>query len=392
MSQYDPQVQALLDKGVVLHQPGTIEIGPEVDVRRISGDGVVIHNGCRIRGSQTVLSAGVQLGAEGPATIEDCQLGPNVQLKGGYASRSVFLDGANLGLGHHVRDSSILEEQAGGAHTVGLKQTILMPFVTLGSLINFCDAFMSGGTSRSDHSEVGSSWIHFNFTPTGDKTTPSLFGDVPRGVMLRERPIFLGGQGGAVGPLWVAFGSVVGAGSVLRKDIRTENQLHVIAPPSTFTKPLDTETYPKLASIVAHNMAYLAQLDALEAWYRHGRRPFFDAQELGDLVLQGALDALGRARRERLTRLTKLVAKLNPDNAAHRPVIDAMPKLAGLFGTPEPAPDGVLDPLHRGVGAGYLTAVQGLDAAAARACTSWLQDIVQRRLDAVVAALPGLEF
>lgn len=392
MSQYDPQVQALLDKGVVLHQPGTIEIGPEVDVRRISGDGVVIHNGCRIRGAQTVVSAGVQIGAEGPVTIEDCQLGPNVRLKGGYASRSVFLDGANLGLGHHVRDSSILEEQAGGAHTVGLKQTILFPFVTLGSLINFCDAFMAGGTSRSDHSEVGSSWIHFNFTPTGDKTTPSLFGDVPRGVMLRERPIFLGGQGGAVGPLWVGYGTVVGAGSVLRKDIRTENQLHVIAPPSTFTKDLDTETYPKLASIVAHNMAYLANLDALEAWYRHARRPFFEAQELGARVLDGALDALARARRERLARLAKLAAKLTPENPAHAPVIAALPALSELFGAVEPAPDGVLAPLHQRLDDGYLAAVQGLDADTAAACTAWLHDIVQRRLDAVQAVLPGLEF
>ena len=30
---------------------------------------------------------------------------------------------------------------------------------------------MAGGTSRKDHSEVGSSYIHFNFTPDGDKTT-----------------------------------------------------------------------------------------------------------------------------------------------------------------------------------------------------------------------------
>jgi UDP-N-acetylglucosamine/UDP-N-acetylgalactosamine diphosphorylase len=37
--------------------------------------------------------------------------------------------------------------------------------------------------------------------------------------MLRERPIFLGGQGGAVGPVQVAYGSVVAAGSILRSDI-----------------------------------------------------------------------------------------------------------------------------------------------------------------------------
>jgi bifunctional UDP-N-acetylglucosamine pyrophosphorylase/glucosamine-1-phosphate N-acetyltransferase len=96
------------------------------------------------------------------------------------------------------------------------------PFATLGSLINFCDCLLAGGTSRKDHSEVGSSYIHFNFTATGDKVTPSLFGDVPRGVMLNQPPIFLGGQGGSVGPIRVGFGNVVSAGTVLRKDVHKE--------------------------------------------------------------------------------------------------------------------------------------------------------------------------
>jgi UDP-N-acetylglucosamine/UDP-N-acetylgalactosamine diphosphorylase len=42
-----------------------------------------------------------------------------------------------MGLGAQVREACILEEQASAAHCVGLKQTILFPFVTLGSLINF---------------------------------------------------------------------------------------------------------------------------------------------------------------------------------------------------------------------------------------------------------------
>ncbi len=75
-----------------------------------------------------------------------------------------------MGLGAHVREGCLLEEEASGAHCVGLKQTILLPFVTLGSLVNFCDCLMAGGTSREDHSEVGSSYIHFNYTPDGDKT------------------------------------------------------------------------------------------------------------------------------------------------------------------------------------------------------------------------------
>ncbi len=186
------KIQQLLDKGVEIPNPGTLDIGNDVNVDQISGDGVRIYPGCRIYGGKTVISSGCKLGYEAPVTIEDCQLGSKVELKGGFFSKSVFLEKANMGMGAHVREGCILEEEAGGAHSVGLKQTILFPFVTLGSLINFCDCLMAGGTSRSNHSEVGSSYIHFNFTPDADKTTASLLGDVPRGVMLNQPPIFLG--------------------------------------------------------------------------------------------------------------------------------------------------------------------------------------------------------
>jgi len=196
----DPQPRAhenvvrLIDNGVDVHAPLSVEVGDEVDATRISGDGVTIYPGCRIYGEHTVISAGCTLGAEGPVTLDDCRLGPHVALKGGSFKQSVFLEKANVGPGAQVREGCLLEEEASGAHCVGLKQTILFPFVTLGSLINFCDCLMAGGTSRNDHSEVGSSYVHFNYTPDGDKTTASLFGDVPRGVMLDQPPIFLGGQ------------------------------------------------------------------------------------------------------------------------------------------------------------------------------------------------------
>ncbi len=37
---------------------------------------------------------------------------------------------------------------------MGLKQTILFPFVTLGSLISFCDCLMAGSSHSRDHSGV----------------------------------------------------------------------------------------------------------------------------------------------------------------------------------------------------------------------------------------------
>jgi len=97
---------------------------------------------------------GSKLGHEGPVTLKNCQLGPKVELKGGFFRDAVFLKNVSMGSGSNVREGTILEEESRVAHSVGLKQTILLPFVTLGSLINFCDCLMAGGTSRKDHSEV----------------------------------------------------------------------------------------------------------------------------------------------------------------------------------------------------------------------------------------------
>ena len=203
--QHSEKIQLLMEKGVEIPNPLMVDIGEEVDIERVSGDGVVIYAGCKIYGKKTLIMPGTKLGYEGPVTIENCQIGSNVELKGGFFCNSVFLEKANMANGAQVRGACILEEEANGAHMVGLKQTILFPFVTLGSLINFCDCLMAGGTSRRNHSEVGSSYIHFNYTPNQDKATASLIGDVPRGVMLNQRPIFLGGVREALlGPLdWV---------------------------------------------------------------------------------------------------------------------------------------------------------------------------------------------
>jgi UDP-N-acetylglucosamine/UDP-N-acetylgalactosamine diphosphorylase len=302
-------IVTLMSKGVDIPNPLTLDIGSEVNPEHISGDGVTIYPGCRIYGKDTVISAGAKLGYEGPVTVDDCQIGPNVELKGGYFNKSVFLDKANMGLGAHVREGCILEEEAGGAHCVGLKQTILFPFVTLGSLINFCDCLMAGGTSRENHSEVGSSYIHFNFTPDGDKTTASLIGDVPRGVMLNQPPIFLGGQGGIVGPLRIGYGDMIAAGTILRKDVDGENKLVFGTSMTGEIKDRHPNSYPSISHVVGNNIIYLANLAALEQWYTHVRLLFFNKQEFGDLIFAGAMERLASAKKERIKRLQAMARK-----------------------------------------------------------------------------------
>lgn len=377
---YDKIVR-LMREGVDVPNPLTLDIADDVDLDRISRDGVTLSAGCRISGAKTVISAGTKLGAEAPVTVEDCWLGPKVELKGGYFRKSVFLEKASMALGAQVREGCLLEEEANGAHCVGLKQTILLPFATLGSLINFCDCLLAGGTSRKDHSEVGSSYIHFNFTPDGDKTTPSLFGDVPRGVMLDRPPIFLGGQGGAVGPLRVGYGTVVAAGSVLRRDVDGDGKLVVAEPHPGRERDFVAHAYRNLIRTMANNVLYLANLVALEQWYVHVRRPFLEAQELGDLVYAGALETLALAKDERRKRLTAMAEKAEAAGRTDEGLRERVHEACALF-FEEPVTDGrdaflaSFADATGGATADYTKTIQGLPDDVKAKGTRWLQQVV----------------
>jgi bifunctional UDP-N-acetylglucosamine pyrophosphorylase / glucosamine-1-phosphate N-acetyltransferase len=293
-----------------------ITIGEEVVRNRISDD-ATIHPGCKLFGSQTLLCQGAELGFEAPVTLKDCFVGPGVKLKGGYFENAVFLEGAEAGSGAHVRSGTILEEQASIAHTVGLKQTILFPFVTLGSLINFCDCLMAGGTSRKNHSEVGSSYIHFNFTPNQDKATASLIGDVPKGVMLDQKPIFLGGQGGLVGPCRIAYGTVIAAGSIYRKDQLKPDRLVFEGGGRGGSVPYSTGIYRNVKRSAINSIIYLANLVALMAWYTQIRHQFV-GERFPPLLYEGLVHTLNTAIKERIKRFIAFCEKLPASTNLYR--------------------------------------------------------------------------
>ena len=404
----EAKIAQLIQKGVDIPNPLTLDIGDDVNIDQISAKGVTLYPGCRIYGKKTVISAGSKLGYEAPATVENCQLGAGVELKGGFFSSSVFLEKSNMGMGAHVREGSILEEQAGGAHCVGLKQTILFPFVTLGSLINFCDCLMAGGTSRQNHSEVGSSYIHFNFTPDADKTTPSLIGDVPRGVMLNQPPIFLGGQGGIIGPLRLGYGSVVAAGCVLREDHPESNKLIYETAGTGGVKDYVPAAYPGFRRVVENNILYLANLAALEAWYREVRKPFLEKQEFGTLLYTGVLDQLSAARKERNKRLEamaeKAAAAVSPERLpesirSRREFHERLKPIVGMFteggesDKTKKSRESFLEDFRKATGdnkGNYIAAIQGLPAEVSSKGVRWLNSLVDDLCAMAAAAVPSL--
>ena len=330
----------------------------------------------------------------------DCQLGREVKLGGGFFKGSVFLDGVEMAHGAHVRDGCILEEEARAAHTVGLKQTILFPFVTLGSLINFCDCLMSGGTDGKNHSEVGSSYIHFNYTPNQDKATASLIGDVPTGVMLNQAPIFLGGLGGLVGPVRIGHGTVITAGAVYKKDCPEGGKLLTGNGGTAAEEDFHSGLYRSVGRKVRNNIHYLANLLALKQWYLHVRSSFFHTHEFGRELCEGAVEKLDMTIKERLKRFKAFSENMEKSVKIDRNIFTGekktsttgpeeelfnnWPRLEECFakGLEETIAMGkrdmFLDALQAGenVEAGYVKTIQSLDNNVLSLGTAWLQAVV----------------
>ena len=370
-SKLEARLRQLESAGVTMVDPRQTYVSDDVDLDRI-GAGVVLHPGTRLVGARCWLGAGAQVGTEGPATLVDAVLDEDASVASGFVSGAVLLRGASLGANAHVRGGTLLEERASTAHAVGLKQTILLSFVTLGSLINFCDCLMGGGTSRQDHSEVGSGYIHFNFTPwgeRGDKATPSLLGDVTHGVWLRSRRIFMGGSGGLVGPARVGYGAVAGAGQVVRGGIG-ENRL-VLTPLRKLDRVVETHRRDPARPRADDNLRYIAQLHALREWYRQVRLPTSPPQRRP--VIEEAAANLDGCIHERMKQLDRFLTERGLRMPAMR------------FGESPPCP---LDCSR--VQLDHVAWVQGLEAAAVAAGTEWLQGIADQALRPALEELAAL--
>jgi len=356
------KIRLLIEKGVKIPNPLTVDIGEEVDIERISGDGVVIYAGCKIYGKKTLIMSGTKLGYEGPVTIGDCQIGPNVELR------------------------------------------------------NFCDCLMAGGTSRRNHSEVGSSYIHFNYTPNQDKATASLIGDVPRGVMLDQNPIFLGGQGGLVGPSRLGYGTVIAAGLVYRGDCPGGGKLLT----DGGVKKQDLVFYPGLYWNIArrtlNNINYIANLIALRQWYLSVRFHFFQEDFMGRELYEGALEKLDLAIDERINRLKALAHKMPQSAELYQRIVkekdpqELVNQKRELFDRWQEIEDilysfrekmgeiserdAFLEAVahdRKEKGNDYVKVIQGLDKKWSAKGTKWLQGIVDDINKKVLEKLPSLK-
>lgn len=311
----DAKIQNLIKSGVIIIDPRQVYIAPDINLSRIY-PGSVLYPGTRLEGERTLIAPGAKIGTEGPAMLKNAILGADAEVASGFLTDTVLLPGAKAGANAHFRAGTILEEGASTAHAVGLKQTILLSWATLGSLINFCDVLFYGGRSRKEHSEVGSGVVHFNFTPwgvSGDKATASLFGDVANGVLMDQPPIFLGGLSGIVGPCRVGFGAMTIAGQTLRRDVAPETMYGSSVPEidrpfdSRASKPSDGHRARKREK----TLAYIRELVTLKAWYQAVRlkRSELAGDQPLTLIYQEAVNLIENCINERIKRYNSFAAE-----------------------------------------------------------------------------------
>jgi UDP-N-acetylglucosamine/UDP-N-acetylgalactosamine diphosphorylase len=383
------RVQRLRDRGVDVWGPERVYVAADVPLDNIE-PGASIYQ-ATLSGPELRIGRGSRIGVSGHARVADCQIGRDVELGAGTYEGATFLDGAVVRGFAEIRPGTLLEEQVDAAHSVAFKNTILTATVVTGSVINYCDLFMSGGTSRSDHSEVGSGVIHFNFDPRGDKYG-SLIGDV-RGMLLRSAPVFVGGQCGLVGPVHIDFGAVVAAGSLVRRDV-TADCVHFENFESQAISHFDREIYTGLRRKFLTTAKLIGSLRALDAWYEQVRLPFADEHQK---PLYCAAQQQARVHiAERIKRAEKIIAKLERSiekstalgdpllqkfHGEHRLLIQnsgGIQKILAGSGDVAAAPPAVLEQYEKArASMTHLEAVRKLDEFAAEAAANWLHQIAQ---------------
>jgi UDP-N-acetylglucosamine/UDP-N-acetylgalactosamine diphosphorylase len=297
------RLSQLVRNGVKVWGPERVYISEDVQLERIAAGAVLMN--ATITGATTCVGAGAQIGISGLARIHEAQIGPSVILGAGSYENCVLLHRAKVRGFAEFRQGTVLEEEAETGHNVGLKNTVLTVGAVAGSSINFCDVLLSGGSSRNDHSEVGSGVVHFNFDARGDKFG-SLMGDAA-GCLLRSSRIFLGGNSGIVAPVHLEFGTVVAAGSTLRRDT-SQNQLSR-GDPIAVTGEYDPDRYFDLSRKFCNTAKLVGNLHALRAWYQSVRGACATADDR--FLYAAAAREFDRHIRRRVCELAKVVGKLD---------------------------------------------------------------------------------
>jgi UDP-N-acetylglucosamine/UDP-N-acetylgalactosamine diphosphorylase len=130
-------------------------------------------------------------------------------------------------------------------------------------------------------------------------------GNVFDGVFLNKPPIFLGGQGGMIGPVRIGFGCTSAAGSILRRDELKENRLIFENIHKNLNTTQKTGIYLSINRVLKNNLFYISNLIALKNWYLYVRKKYLNIK-----ILNFAIETIDLSIKERIKQLEKLSDKV----------------------------------------------------------------------------------
>ena len=328
-------ILSLREHGVILPAPDQVAIERSVVLSQIS-EGAILYPFSRLSGAKTKIYPQAEIGICGPAyiensiigsqakignlgsvTLKDTVVGPRTVLGNGVAEQAVFLgkesteNDFTTGVGFRVRKGSLYEEDASSAQHTDTKMSILFPWVTLGSNVNLCDLFLSGGTGPSlgNFTEVGSGTIHFNFTIRGDKATGTLLGDVPRGVFLQQDRLFIGGNNTLIGPTQAEFGVMSAAG--VRLSGTLSQGLHFGKKLPEGIKSYQSGIYSHPHATLQTQFTYIAHCIALFHWYQEIRIPLVEKDRELSTVYQAGKRIVELNIKERIKHVDSVMQALH---------------------------------------------------------------------------------
>jgi UDP-N-acetylglucosamine/UDP-N-acetylgalactosamine diphosphorylase len=231
--------------------------------------------------------------------------------------------------------------------------------------------------------------------------------------MLNQKPIFLGGQGGLVGPCRVEFGTITAAGTICRKDQLQSGHLIFESKGKSRNIPFTFGIYPGIKRIVFNNIVYIANLMALEQWYKHIRSQFI-SNDFPEPLLDALKEKLTMAFDERISRLkilsqkmpdsVKVYQKISKENASSRiiqqknefyikwtEIEDHLMSLT-YIDVKENLRDRFVETIRLGImnnGKSYISVITELKIEDKKYGTQWLQSIVDHIVDGVLKLIPS---
>jgi UDP-N-acetylglucosamine/UDP-N-acetylgalactosamine diphosphorylase len=225
--------------------------------------------------------------------------------------------------------------------------------------------------------------------------------------MLNQSPIFLGGQGGLVGPCRLDYGTVVAAGTINRKDELRPGRLIFGGAARGGNVPYTPGVYRGEKRIITNNVIYIGNLIALMRWYE-SVRSIFVSEDFPQALLEGLMGKLASGIDERIRRLGELIEKMpvseSPGDTEADPFLAQRKALhacgsdlvAWLDSSRQQTGDtqsrdrflSVLETRIQASGREYIPVIKGLAPGETETGTRWLQSVVDEVVAGAQKILP----